>query len=98
MFLSHVVLESDNQSLIKACRENCVRGETQMIVKDILSLKKQFQHYGFTWIRREGNGVAYCIVSLAGKGNLQGNWLLHPPSKLRSALIKDRKSCLASGT
>ncbi|KAJ1395623.1 Ribonuclease H-like superfamily [Sesbania bispinosa] len=50
-----VVLESDNLTLIEACRKERSLGEVHQILDDIFTITAGFTHCGFTWTRRSGN-------------------------------------------
>lgn len=90
--LSNVIFESDNQTLVEACRKNIVRGEIRIIIDDILKLKSQIQVSGFTWVKRGGNRTAHAIANLAKNNRLSGSWISCPPDLLRSALVNDARA------
>lgn len=89
LFLSSVIVESDNRCLVETCRGSLVRAEIQNIINDIVTLKAQFHLCDFTWTASEGNGAAHCIATLADRGDLRGNWISKPPDCLRKALVLD---------
>lgn len=47
MGMDKIVVENDCLDLIKACRNEIIRGEIFNVVKDIIALKNSFQSAGF---------------------------------------------------
>lgn len=90
MGMTKIVVENDTLELIQACRKEVVRGEIFNIVKDVLFLKGRFQHVAFTWISRDGNGVAHHVARLASRNLLPSNWVWNPPLSLVSLLLSDK--------
>lgn len=87
--LQMVVLESDNQALVEACRGNQKNGEIAGYVTDINNIRATMSNCGITWVGREGNTVAHEVARLAPKGLLTSNWTTQPPDSLRKAIVGD---------
>lgn len=90
MGITRIIVENDCLELIQACREEIVRGEIYNIVKDVITLRRNFQTLGFTWSPREGNQVAHHIALLANRYSLPSNWVWNLPSSLRSLFDADK--------
>lgn len=71
--LQKIVLESDCLDLIDASRGDKVRGEIELIIKDINEIKKNFTWRGFLWTNHDGNKVADMLVKLAASNLLPRN-------------------------
>lgn len=105
IFLAHnlglewVMLESDNLSLIQACRGERKIGEIAAIVKDITWIKEKFARCEFTWTKREGNELAHAAAALHEIHCLRDDWTLSPPPNITRLLQSDmhRWCCLRSG-
>ncbi|KAK7262147.1 hypothetical protein RJT34_29708 [Clitoria ternatea] len=69
-----IIVESDNLSLIKACRKEIQVLEILPIVKDIQQLRDQFQAIGFTWTRRASNKATHMVAKLDQENNLASRW------------------------
>lgn len=65
--LQHVIVESDNMTLVEDCKEMKEIREIQNILHDIKFLKSGFMNCGFTWVKRIGNKVANQIVALGNR-------------------------------
>lgn len=61
--LPSVVVESDCQELIKACRGNIRRREIEQIMKDIQRMKENLTWLGFLLTNRACNSVADIVLS-----------------------------------
>ncbi|KAJ1433127.1 Ribonuclease H-like superfamily [Sesbania bispinosa] len=85
-----VVLESDNLTLIEACRKERSLGEVHQILDDIFTITARFTHCGFTWTRRSGNEVAHFLATNRLQGSLPINWVSSPPPRLCELLSNDR--------
>lgn len=83
LHLQQVILESDNQVLVEACRGHNHNGEIIGIVKHINETRSTNDTNSVTWIAREGNKAAHEISYLDSKGLLCGNWTTCPPGSLR---------------
>lgn len=93
MGMTKIVVENDCLELIQACRKEVVRGEIFNVVKDVLFLKENFQYAAFTWISRDGNGVAHQVdqvAMLSSRNLLPVNWIWNPPLSLVSLLLSDK--------
>lgn len=90
-----ILVENDNLELIQACRNEMKRGEILNVVKDISTLKGNFQMAGVTWISREGNRPAHHLAQLAKRGCLPSNWSWNPPLSLKSLLVADRNLAIS---
>lgn len=90
MGMDKIVVENDCLDLIKACRNEIIRGEIFNVVKDIIALKNSFQSAGFIWVWREGNKVAHHIAHLGSRGLLPVNWVWNLPQSLIPLLQTDK--------
>ncbi|KAK7317005.1 hypothetical protein RJT34_00877 [Clitoria ternatea] len=86
-----IIMESDNLSLIKACRKEIQVLEILPIVKDIQQLRAQFQAISFTWTKRAGNEAAHMVAKLDQESNLASRWWLHRSFLLRKILTEDKR-------
>ncbi|KAJ1410340.1 Ribonuclease H-like superfamily [Sesbania bispinosa] len=83
------LFESDNLSLIKACRQEIQIGEIKGIIRDIIALKPNFQHCGFLWTNRKGNEVAHLVATSTLHGSIPPNWVVNPHPALRGLLQQE---------
>lgn len=74
-----------------ACRDEVRRGKILTLVKDIQCIKKKFVKMGFTWVPREGNGVAHQIAFLVSQKLLPVNWVLNQPNSLYAIIQKEKQ-------
>lgn len=92
--IDEVVIESDNVSVVEACRGNITRLHLASILSDIQALQATFRWCGFMWTAREGNSVAHQLAQLASSNSLPPNWLFHPPDALRHVIMEDRRGII----
>lgn len=71
-------LESDCLQLIDACNLRRSIGEIQIIVNDIVRLKRNFSQCNFTWIPRRINQVAHILAQLHSRNCLPYSWWHSP--------------------
>jgi hypothetical protein len=84
-----VVFESDNFTLINACKEGHSLSQILFFVEDLKEWKKQFTEWEFTWTKREGNAAAHQLAQLRKGGPLPPNWTSFPPLSLGGILCRD---------
>ncbi|RYR34741.1 hypothetical protein Ahy_A10g049745 [Arachis hypogaea] len=77
--LDRIIFESDSLILIQALKSKASIVEIQVILDDILELVRSITNCGFTWVPREGNGLAHEVARLTADGSLQQNWLMCKP-------------------
>lgn len=90
--LQSVILESDNQQLIEACRGNLHKAEIRGIVEDIKNLRARLRVSVLTWVNREDNEVAHTIATMARDNLFHGSWIRDPPDKLRRVIVRDMQA------
>lgn len=91
--LEKVVFECDNLELVKSWRGEDLSREIQLIVQDIKSYGRHFNHVGFTWTPREGNKVAHNLALLASRDLLPLDWHWNLPSPVQAAISVDCSFC-----
>ncbi|KAJ1422669.1 Ribonuclease H-like superfamily [Sesbania bispinosa] len=83
------MFESDNLSLIKACRQELQIGEIEAITQDVLSLKANFHLCGFLWTNQKGNEAAHLVARSTLNGSIPLNWTVNPHPALRNLLHQE---------
>ncbi|XP_057418828.1 uncharacterized protein LOC130713041 [Lotus japonicus] len=91
MKMEKILFESDNLQLIEACLRRKTMGAIQNIVEDILTWKKDFPTWGFTWTGRSENHSAHVLSNLALHDSLNPQRRWNPPQELWSALVRDKQ-------
>ncbi|XP_057419095.1 uncharacterized protein LOC130713340 [Lotus japonicus] len=91
MQIGKIIFESDNLQLVEACLRRKTVGVIQNIVEDILTWKRNFPNWGFTWTGRSGNQSAHALARLALHNSLPPSWFWKPPDDLRAALSLDKQ-------
>ncbi|XP_057418916.1 uncharacterized protein LOC130713137 [Lotus japonicus] len=87
--LKHIIIESDNLQLIKACRESGSIGQIWNILRDIHSLRRGFEECTFSWRPRDGNQAAHELAAATATYSLPPNWFCHRTPSLNRALNRD---------
>ncbi|XP_016177823.1 uncharacterized protein LOC107620121 [Arachis ipaensis] len=87
--LDRIIFESDSLILIQALKSKASIAEIQVILDDILELVRSITNCGFTWVPREGNGLAHEVARLTADGSLQQNWLRCKPQIIINILAKE---------
>lgn len=72
--IRQVIMETDSQALVEACRSKRNIGEIQALVHDINELRRGMEHCEITWIKREANSVAHELAALASRNLLHHDW------------------------
>ncbi|RYR47301.1 hypothetical protein Ahy_A07g033241 [Arachis hypogaea] len=86
--LERIIFESDSLILIQALKSKASIAEIQVILDDILDLARNISNCGFTWVPREGNGLAHEVAKLTVDSSLQQNWLMCKPQNHHEHLEK----------
>ncbi|XP_058222863.1 uncharacterized protein LOC131332577 [Rhododendron vialii] len=88
--LGSIFVESDAQLLVKMLNGQVTTNqEVEIIIHDIQALSKNFQCYGFSFVRRTGNSVAYVLASKGLSGSGYSLWTESPPLWLLGPLSRD---------
>ncbi|RYR23091.1 hypothetical protein Ahy_B03g068364 [Arachis hypogaea] len=87
--LDRIIFESDSLILIQALKSKASIAEIQVILDDILELVRSITNCGFTWVPREGNGLAHEVARLTADGSLQQNWLRCRPQIIINILAEE---------
>ncbi|XP_057747986.1 uncharacterized protein LOC130967184 [Arachis stenosperma] len=87
--LDRIIFESDSLILIQALKSKASIAEIQVILDDILELVRSITNCGFTWVPREGNGLAHEVARLTADGSLQQNWLRCKPQIIINILAEE---------
>lgn len=87
--LHRVVFESDNTTMVEACKGSKKVREISNVIHDIQFMKQSFEHVGFTWTRKSGNRVAHQNAALGTRNALLGNWVINPPTLIQKLIRED---------
>lgn len=87
--LNEAVIESDNQQAIKLSVSELVPPwEVMALVMDIRQIRQEAD-LKLVWARREANGLAHVVATMALKNLLPCNWVGSPPSFVSAIVARE---------